>query len=443
MDVKKAHMKNPSINLDKNYSYYLYEPELKKRHQKAIPNDIMYRYFPKEKDILIKNKNPKDNYRYIFNGIEKTSYEKEKMEEFNKYIKEKERQNHTNFLPEWWIESDTLRYLQATNFDIKKVYSLIKENIKSTEKARKIIDKRMRFILNYGFLYMYGRDVHFRPIIVVEVKRANELLDKLGYTFEELSQSILFFMNYIVNYILLPGQIENWVLICDLKDVGVGKLPQFKSILNSLSRFRCRVFRNYILNMGSFIKFAAGSILSLMGSNSAKKIVIVENNKYEVMQEFIRKENLQVKHGGTAPNVIYGEDNLFPPVVPSETYIKEDEELNIVSPEIYKEMCLKAKPFKPFVVNESLSKIWEKEEEYNILKKKQSKLKQSKSCLGLNVNDFIVQFENRKIKNLLKNNKMMYKKYKPHKIDLNSIKNFFDEIKRKNNSNDNNNNNNN
>jgi len=441
MDVKKKLMKNPSINLDKNYSYYLYEPELKKRHQKAIPNDLMYRYFPKEKDILIKNKNPKENYRYIFNGIEKTSFEKEKMEEFDKFIKEKEKHDKKNFLPEWWIESDTLRYLQATNFDIKKVYSLIKENIKSTEKARKIIDKRMRFILNYGFLYMYGRDVHFRPIIIVEGNRANELLDKLGYTFDELSQSILFFMNYIVNYILLPGQIENWILICDLKDVGLSKLPQFKNILNSLSKFRCRVFRNYILNLGNFIKFAAGSFLSLLGSNSAKKIIMVENNKYEIMQEFIRKENLQLKHGGTAPNVIYGEDNLFPPVVPSDTYIKEDEELNIVSPEIYKEMCLNAKPFKPFVINESLSKIWEKEEEQYILKKKQSKLKQSKSCLGLTMNDFIVQFENTKIKSLLKNNKMMYRKYKPSKIDLNSIKNFFDDIKRKNNSNYNNNNN--
>ena len=55
------------------------------------------------------------------------------------------------------------------------------------------------------------------------------------------------------------------------------------------------------------------------------------------------------------------------------------------------------------------------------------------------MNDFIVQFENTKIKNLLKNNKMLYKKYKPSKIDLNSIKNFFDEIKRKNNDNNNNN----
>ena len=95
-----------------------------------------------------------------------------------------------------------MRYLQSSNYDLKKVYSLIKENLKSWEKARKTIDKRIRFILNYGFIYMYGRDMHFRPIIVVEVKKSSELLDTLGYSFEELSQSMLFFMNYIVNYIL-------------------------------------------------------------------------------------------------------------------------------------------------------------------------------------------------------------------------------------------------
>ena len=101
--------------------------------------------------------------------MEKTPYEKEKLEEFNKYIMEKQK-NKGKFLPDWWLESDTLRYLQSTNYDIKKVYTLIKENLISTEKAIKTIDKRIRFILNYGFLYMYGRDVHFRPIIIVEVK---------------------------------------------------------------------------------------------------------------------------------------------------------------------------------------------------------------------------------------------------------------------------------
>ena len=429
MEVKKNKLsRNPTMSLDKNYSYYLYEPELKKRHQKAIPNELMHRYFPKENDIIIKSNNPKENYRYIFNGKEKTPYEQEKLEEFNKYIKEKEKSKKNeekNFLPDWWIESDTMRYLQSTNYDIKKVYSLIKENLNSTEKARKTIDKRIRFILNYGFIYMYGRDMHFRPIIIVEVKKSSELLDKLGYTFEELSQSMLFFMNYIVNYILLPGQIENWILICDLKDVGISKLPQFKSILNSLSKFRCRVFRNYILNMGVFIRAAASGVLSILGSNSAKKIIFVEKNKFEIMQEYIRKENLQIKYGGTAPDVVYGEDNLFPPVVPSDEYINENEELNIVTPETYKEMCLTAKPFRPFIINE---KIWEKEEKINLKESKGPKMKTNYSCISLE--DFIIIFENANSKKGLKTRNISYKKYRPKKIDLNSINTFFKEMEK-------------
>jgi hypothetical protein len=414
--------RNPSMKIDKNYSYYLFEPELHKRHKAAMPNDLMYRYFPNENDIIIKEKNPKDNYRFIFNGMEKTPFEQEKLDEFYKFIKEKEKKKKIDqFLPDWWIESDTMRYLQASNYDIKKVYSLIKENLKSTENARKVIDKRIRYILNYGFIYMHGRDTHFRPILIIEVKRAIELMDKLDYTFEEISQSILFFMNYIVNYMLIPGQIENWILICDLKDVGLTKLPKFKSILSSLSKFRCRVIKNYILHLGSFIKTAASTILSLLGSASAKKIVVVDKKNLEVMQEFIRKENLQLKHGGLAPDVVYGEDNLFPPLVPSEKYIKDGEVLNIVTPEIYKEMCLESKPFKPFVINDNCMKAWEKEKEEKILNEKIKSAK-SNSSKEICLNDFLVIFENTKNNNFLngRNNK-----YAPKKIDVNNFKTFF------------------
>ena len=422
-------MRNPTMNLDKNYSYYLYDPELKKRHLKALPNDIMYRYFPNENDILIKNKNPKDNYRFIFNGMDKTPYEKEKLEELTKYIAEKEK-DINNFFPEWWLESDTLRFLQATNYDIKKTHTLIKENIKYSKQTIKIIDKRIRFILNYGFIYMYGRDMHFRPIIIVEVNKSSELMDKLKYTFDELNQAMIFFVNYIINFILLPGQIENWIMICDLKSVGVGKLGQFKSILNTLNRFRGRVFRNYILNLGTFMRAAASGVLSILGSSSAKKIIMVENGKYEVMQQYIRKENLQIKYGGSAPNVIYGEDNLFPPIVPSDIYINENENLNIVSPETYKEMCLESKPFKPFIVSEAYNKMWEKEEEQ---KKKRSKMRKSISIRGLSVKDFINQFENKNIKKILNNKNIFHKKYKPKKIDVNNIKSFFNEMRNKDN----------
>ena len=427
--------RNPTMNIDRNYSYFLYEPKLKKRHQMAKPNDIMYRYFPNENDIIIKSDNPKDNYRFIFNGMEKTPFEKEKLEEFNKFVKEKEKsKNIDHFLPEWWIESDTMRYLQASNYDIKKVYTLIKENLKATQNAKKTIDGRMRFILNYGFIYMHGRDTHFRPILIVEVKRACELMDKLGFSFEEIDQSILFFMNYIVNYMLIPGQIENWILICDLEDVGVGKLPQFKNILSTLSKFRCRTIKNYILHLSGVIKFAAKNMLSLLGSASAKKLVIVDSKNLQIIQELIRKDNLQEKHGGIAPNVTYGEDNLFPPTVPSSEYIKEGEQLNIVSPEQYKEMCLKSNPFKPFVISEEYKKSWEKERQEKILnEQKKLRMKPSNGSIGLCLTDFIIEFENTKTRKI--NKHLRNKKYAPKKIDLNSFRNFFNKMKIQNNDN--------
>ena len=430
MEIRSSITRNPTISLDRNYSYYLYEPELKKRHQLAMPNNLMYRYFPNENDIIIKNENPKDNYRFIFNGVEKTQFEKEKLEQFNEFIKEKERKkNIEHFLPEWWIESDTMRYLQASEYNFKKVYSLIKENLKSTEKAKKIIDKRIRYILNSGFIYMYGRDTHFRPILIIEVDKSIKLMDELDYIFEEITQTILFFMNYIVNYMMIPGQIENWILICDLKDVGISKLPQFKNILSSLSKFRCRVIRNYLLNLGKVIKFAAKGILSLLGSASAKKLVVVDSKHLEVMQEFIRKENLQIKHGGIAPNVVYGDDNLFPPLVPSEEYIKEGENVNIVSPEIYKEMCLESRPFKPYVISQQYMKIWEKENQEKNLKEKL--IKPRNGIIGFCFNDFIIEFENTKNRKLSTNVKN--KKYEPKKIDLISVKNFFNKMKNQNN----------
>lgn len=428
-NIKKSLRRHPTFNPDRNYSYYLYESELKKRHLKALPTEEMYRYFPNESDIITLQENPKDNYRFIFCGMKKTEFEEKKLEEFNKFLEEKmKKKNIDIFLPDWWIESDTMRYLQASNYDFKKVYELIKENIKNTEDSLRIIDRRIRYILNSGLVYMHGRDCHFRPIIVVEAERAIELMDKMGYTFEELSQALLFFMNYIVNYMLVPGQIENWFLICDLKNIGVTKMSLFSKILSALSKFRCRVIKNYILNLSGFVKFALSSVLSVLGSSSAKKIVIVKENQLEVMQEFILKENLQEKHGGISPNLIPGENNLFPPVVPSEFYKKPNEKLNIVTPEEYKEMCLESNPFKPYTICESYVKLWQKEKEEKEEKEKEEELRLMKkqSNIDEDIDKIIKQFE--KEMNMTRLNNSKYKKYESNVFDTKIIKSFFDDL---------------
>ena len=64
-----------------------------------------------------------------------------------------------------------------------------------------------------------------------------------------------------MNYILIPGQIENWFIICDLKNIGITKFSLFKKIMNTLSKFRCRIIKNYILYLNGFIRDTTSGLL--------------------------------------------------------------------------------------------------------------------------------------------------------------------------------------
>ena len=134
-------------------------------------------------------------------------------------------------------------------------------------------------------------------------------------------------------------------------------------------------------------------------------------------QEFILKENLQIKHGGISPDLIPGENNLFPPIVPTEIYKKPDEILNIVSSEAYKEMCLNSNPFKPYKICESYIKQWKKEKE-----EEEIRLKKKNSGITDDIAYIINEFE--KTMNLTKINDEKYKKYEPKVFDNIIIKDF-------------------
>ena len=134
-------------------------------------------------------------------------------------------------------------------------------------------------------------------------------------------------------------------------------------------------------------------------------------------QEFILKENLQIKHGGISPNLIPGENNLFPPIVPTEIYKKPDEILNIVSSEAYKEMCLKSNPFKPYKICVSYIEQWKKEKE-----EEEIRLKKKNSGITDDIAYIINEFE--KTMNLTKINDEKYKKYEPKVFDNIIIKDF-------------------
>lgn len=414
---------------EKSLDFFLEEPHLSLRHNKAIPTEEMYRFIPPKEEIInIDNSDPSKNYRYIFNGQPKTQFEKEKLSEFLDYESKKGKLNY----PQNWIESDTMRLLQASEYDIKKTYTTISENIQWLNSIPKSINIKIISLLNSGFMYVYGRDHHFRPIIIVSIKMVKNVISQ-KYSFEEINDSIVYLMNYIIKYILIPGQIENWIVFVDFEDVGISDIGDFKKILSTLSKQRGRVYKNYFVNIGGFIKMSVNTVVKMFSSVS-RKLVILGHDELKKAQELISPENLEKKYGGLAPDIVPGGNNLFPPIMPSSNFALSGEKLNIVSPEAYKEMCLNSNPCKPFVICPKYQEIWDKEKEMELQKEKEKNKNMiqeeliKKSYNDINENKSIGQNSNFERKSKVYENKRISKNRNSLKNNANEIKDFLSQF---------------
>ena len=370
-----------SIPLD----FFLNDPELLKRHELAIPSDDMYRFFPPKEEILLEDSDPKKNYRFIFNGQQKTEYEQKKLNEFHEYESKTGKLNY----PNEWAESETMRLLQASEYDLPKAYGLISDRIKFMNNIPKTINNKIISILNSGSMFVYGRDHHFRPLIVISMVEYKKLIEKKIYEDQDLNNSITYLINYIIKYLLIPGQIENWIALIDFKGAGVSDVSDFKKIMSILNSYRGRVFRNYFINISGFLKLAVKAAINLFGSNTARKVKIIDKEELYKMQELISASNIQKKYGGTAPDLEPGPNNFFPPRMPSMNYEIKGEQLNIISEDAYKEMCLNSNPYKPFTISPKYLQQWNKEKEEKEVKE-QVETKENEQA-SLNVNNQIQQ----------------------------------------------------
>ena len=364
-----------SIPLD----YFLNDEELLKRHELAIPSNEMYRYFPPKEEVILLDSDPSKNYRFIFNGPKKTNFEQGKLNEFHEYELKTGKLNY----PNEWLESDNMRLLQAAEYDIPKAYGLINDRIKFINNNPKTINNKIISLLNSGCMFIYGRDHHFRPIIVISMTEYKKLIEKNIYSEQDINNSFIYLINYILKYLLIPGQIENWVAIIDFEGAGVSDVSDFKKIISILNSYRGRVFRNYFINISGFLKIAVKAAINIFGKSSAKKVRILDDDELNKLQEIISPSNIQKKYGGTAPDAQPGGNNLFPPRMPSMNYELNGERLNIISEEAYKEMCLNSNPYKPFAISQKYLEKWNKEKEE---KEEKEKIEKEKEQAALNNN---------------------------------------------------------
>jgi hypothetical protein len=306
------------------------------RHNSARPPKEAFFYFPKDKDIIDNDPNdPKLSIRKIFEGgTEYTLFEKEELSIFKKELKV--------YCPEvlpYVDESTCLRFLQATSYNHLKALKNLIENYEWKQKYFPLsLNIKHKEILNTGFVYVHGRDNRFRPIIVVDPSVFLKYMNR--FDMDEMINSLIFLLEYVLQNLLIPGQVENWIIICDVSNINVTSIPkEFKMIMNILSRnYKCRLYSMYIMNLSFVFSLLWKAFKSMINPITEKKIIIVQevDSNCEIFKS-INKTQIEKKFGGNAENVF---SHFFPPIFPSNNYflLEENPEDILITEQRYNDL---------------------------------------------------------------------------------------------------------
>lgn len=306
--------------------YYLKDPKLLELYKKSLPPRDAYYYFPKGDEIIIHNhKKPNKSFRRIYYNVPYTDNEKQWIEDFKKIIN-----NHPETqIPDYIQDYLFLTFIYSTNCDLEESYKRLVNYIKFCKETFPVVitpQSKIIEILNKGFVYVYGRDNRFRPIIICQCKIFQKFYK--DYQIEEILKASYFLCQYICNNMIIPGQFESWDFIINLSGVSIISLPEpVKKMIPALSNFfLSRLYKNYIIGLNFISRIIYKIACNFLDDVTVSKINVLDKKNDPKLFEIIRRDNIEEQFGGTAPNLpVDAEHGYFPPRMPSEHFIKDNE----------------------------------------------------------------------------------------------------------------------
>ena len=306
--------------------YYLKEPKLLELYNKSLPPREAYYHFPPPDEIIIINqKKPKKSLRRVYYNVPYTDFENQWLLEFKQIIN----QHPETKLPDYFDDYLLLAFIYAKNADLEKSYKHLVKYLKFCAETFPVTitpGSKIREILNRGFVYVYGRDNRFRPIVICECKIFQKYYK--NYSNQEILNACFFLCQFVVNNMIIPGQYESWTFIINLTGVSILSLPEpAKMLIPALSDyFLGRLYKNYIMGMNWIARILYKIACAFLDPVTVNKVNILDRIGDPKLFEIIRKDNIEQKFGGTAPNLpVDQEDGFFPPRMPSEHFIKDEE----------------------------------------------------------------------------------------------------------------------
>lgn len=127
------------------------------------------------------------------------------------------------------LDSNILRFCVSRAFDLTNVVSELMNHLEWRQTnipIPRLTDATLN-LLGKGILYIHGRTKDFYPILVLDFLRLSEMLrneEIIPGTFCSLHN---FMSRYCINNMMLPGQVEKWITICNINQFSIRELPVY------------------------------------------------------------------------------------------------------------------------------------------------------------------------------------------------------------------------
>lgn len=253
------------------------------------PPKSAYSFNPVQSQILIENEAYVE--RLIFKDQVFKDWEISAIEQLERLLKTKNLDKEFNL-----DRSDLLRFLYGQGWDTRKSVEAIQRHFEWIAEWPKYqtMYPLVQSILNSGGLYIHGRDKFYRPLIVLRPAKIAE------YPYQVQLACTYFFLELILDNMMIPGKIENWVMLIDFKNFNqLNQNSVKKIIVEVFLHYQCRLAKAYVFNHTKLWK----NFINLLPQNTFEKFSIIDSTKSNVMLKDFAGRQLEIKYGGSSPNL--------------------------------------------------------------------------------------------------------------------------------------------
>lgn len=325
-----------------------------------------YYFFPDEKEeIKTFEDDPTRVQRFIFwkNSLsDYTKFEQDKLKEFIQYfldnnkapaaIKEaptkedppkeepkqeapqlKKAEDDAIVIPKDLLLEELIRVIQCGAFDNPKIMKSLRSYL--TYRVPIAENDKYMEIVKTGLIYQNGITANFSPILIFKIFLLKELQEK--YNLPDVLAFIDRFMFYLIEHFFIPGQVERWHMIVDLKNFAMPKINLLKEAVGVLQgKYICRLAKMYFINANVAMKYMFNLVKNFIDADTQKKFIFLDKENADELFRDINKSQIEEKYGGNAKDI---EDYSCPFNMPEGNNLVDESKGKIITEEEYVKLC--------------------------------------------------------------------------------------------------------